>query len=96
MVKRPTPGGAPGDNGDDDNDERGGRGMRIDPLVKALLGHLPPPKSVWPPQERSKWIALLNEALGVIYRDAEPPKPAGQSHGAPAAQHQAGPVPPTR
>ena len=95
MVKRPTSGAAPGGDDNGDDNEMGGRGPRIDPLVKALLGHLPPSKSVWPPQERAKWVALLSEALGVIYRDAEPPKPAGQPHGAPA-QHQTGTVSPTR
>jgi hypothetical protein len=96
MAKRPTPGTAPGgdNNGDDDNDERGGRGMRIDPLIKSLLGHLPPSRSVWPPPERQKWVQLLAEILGVVYKDAEPPKPPGQS-GAASTQHPSGAVPPT-
>ena len=96
MVKRPTTpiGSGDDDNGNDD-DVRGGRGMRIDPLVKALLGHLPQAKTVWPPQERTKWLQLLGEALGVIYRDAEPPKPPGQP-GGPSAQHPPGSVPPAR
>lgn len=96
MVKRPTsPAGGADDNGDDDVELGGRRGLRVDPLVKALLGHLPPPKSTWPPQERQKWIALLSEALGVIYRDADPQPKPGTSGGA-TAQHPPGSLPTSR
>jgi hypothetical protein len=93
MVKKPTHASSDDDNNYEDDENGGKARMRIDPLIKALLGHLPASKSVWPPQERSKWIALLSEALGVIYRDAEPPK--GQP-GAATPQHPTGTVPTAR
>lgn len=73
---------------DDDNGTPVRRG-RVDPLIQALLGHLPAPHTVWPPQERQKWLGMLGDALGVIYKDAEPPRAPGQTpHGNP----QTGPV----
>lgn len=76
-AKRPHP-----PSNDDDN---GGPSRRrsVDPLIAALLGHLPAPHSVWPPAERQKWLGMLGDALGVIYKDTEPaPKPV-QGHGQP-------------
>jgi hypothetical protein len=96
MAKRSTPIG--GSDNDDGNDNEGRMSRRLDPLVRALLGHLPPSHSVWPPQERQKWITMLQEAFGVIYKDAEQVKPAGApiGTGTQATQHPSGPVPPTR
>lgn len=86
MVKRPSPSlGSDDEDGDNDVNRR-----RLDPLVRALLGHLPQAHAVWPPQERQKWLQLLSEAFGVIYKDApDPPKGA-----AGASQHTGGPVQP--
>jgi len=89
MVKRPTPSlGGDDDNGGNDDMNR----RRLDPLVRALLGHLPAAHGVWPPQERQKWIGLLSDVFGVIYKDApDPPKGA-----AGAGQHPGGPVQPPK
>ena len=65
MAKRPI--GNPTEKGND---------MRLDPLIKSLLGHLPAPKSVWPPQERQHWIQMLQNAFQVVYKDAPDPKGA--------------------
>lgn len=43
----------------------------IDPIIRALLAHLPPPKSVWPSNERDEWLNLLRGSFRFIYR--EPP-----------------------
>jgi hypothetical protein len=84
MKKPASPGG--GEN-EEDNGVRMTR--RLDPLVRALLGHLPQSHAVWPPQERQKWLQLLSEAFGVIYKDA-PDKP-GAGGGA-STQHPPGSI----
>jgi hypothetical protein len=92
MVKRPTPAVNDDNNGDDNGDEVVARfNRKIDPFVRALLNHLPPPKSVWPPADRQKWLQLLSESFGVIYKDAPDP-PKGAASGPP--QHPPGPVSP--
>ena len=85
MVKRPTA-IADDDNG---NERRGRRGL--DPLISALLSHMPAAHTVWSPPERQKWMSMLNDALAVIYKDAPDPKPERTS-GAP--QHPPGTVSP--
>jgi hypothetical protein len=78
MAKRPT-----STNNDDDEDNGEVRiVMRgLDPLVRALLKHLPPTKSVWSPADRQKWMAMLTDAFNVIYKDAPDPPKAGSSSG---------------
>lgn len=66
-----------------DLDEPTGRRGQVDPLVTALLGHLPPAHTVWPPPERQKWLDMLGDAFAVIYKDAEPPKGASDAKPAP-------------
>ena len=93
MVKRPAPKVGDDEPNGDENGNEGGRAVRkLDPLIRALLSHVPMPHSVWPPQERQKWIALLSEAFGVIYKDAPDP-PKGAAGG---TQHSSGPVSPPR
>lgn len=96
MVKKPSPQSGSSDLDDDDNGNEGGRTVRkLDPMVRALLGHLPQAKSVWPPAERQKWLQLLSDTFGVIYKDADPPviaKP-GQPSGT-TTQHPPGTVSP--
>ena len=87
MVKRPTPSM---ENDDDNGDNDVMNRRKLDPLVRALLGHLPVAHSVWPPQERQKWLQLLSEAFGVIYKDA--PDPPKDKPG--ASQHPPGSVSP--
>lgn len=83
MVKKPTSSSWDDDNGDDDKPHK------IDPLIQSLLGHLPKPHSVWPPQERKHWIDMLEGAFKVIYKD-QPAQQPGQAHG--GTQHSTGPV----
>jgi hypothetical protein len=93
MAKRPT--STASELEDDDNGNEGGRSLsrKLDPLVRALLGHLPPAHAVWPPADRAKWLQLLSEAFGVIYKDApDPPKTSPAS----GSQHPPGTVPPPR
>lgn len=77
------------DDDDDVSDSRSARGL--DPLVKALLGHLPKTHSVWPPQERQNWIKLLSDVLSVVYKDAPEKGATGGS-----TQHPGGTLPTSR
>lgn len=47
----------------------------IDPIIKALLTHLPPPGEVWPSEARILWVNLLTGSFQMIYREAEIPAP---------------------
>lgn len=69
----------------DNDDEGSSRRKGLDPLVAALLGHLPPAHTVWPPQDRQKWMDMLGDAFAVIYKDAEPPKGASDAKPAPGS-----------
>jgi transcriptional regulator with XRE-family HTH domain len=44
----------------------------VDPMVKALLSHLPTAGSVWPKADRKRWLALLEGSFDLIYKDNEP------------------------
>jgi len=48
----------------------------LDPIIEGLLLKLPEPGAYWPPQERAAWVALLQGALGVIYKDKPPDQQA--------------------
>ena len=43
----------------------------IDPIIRALLTHLPPPGDVWPKEARKLWLDLLTGSFGMIYREPE-------------------------
>ncbi len=53
-----------GASGPSDDDE-------IDPVITALLAHLPPRKTMWPKSEQDAWIELLRGSLRFIYYDEE-------------------------
>lgn len=42
---------------------------RVDPIVAGLLDHMPRPGSVWPAAQRKQFIALLEGAFELIYKD---------------------------
>lgn len=48
----------------------------IDPIIKALLTHLPPPGGVWPMEARKLWVDLLTGSFQMIYREPDPNLPA--------------------
>jgi hypothetical protein len=43
--------------------------MALDPLVDALLEHLPAPGDYWEPDERKLWLQLLELAFKLIYAE---------------------------
>ena len=48
----------------------------IDPIIAALLTHLPPPGEVWPKEARKLWVDLLTGSFQMIYREPDPNLPA--------------------
>jgi hypothetical protein len=56
--------------------------MELDPLIEALLEHLPAPGDFWPMEDRKLWLQILELSLKLIYSEhpnettAEPNEPA--------------------
>jgi hypothetical protein len=44
-------------------------GMALDPLIDALLEHLPAPGDYFAKDERQRWLKILEMALELIYVD---------------------------
>ncbi len=42
-----------------------------DPIVTMLLYYLPPSGSLWPAEDRARWLALAAAAFDVVYQDNE-------------------------
>ena len=63
----------PADEGKGDGGATGGQSgssdKKIDPIIRALLAHLPPPKSVWPNDAREAWLNLLKGSFALIYKE---------------------------
>jgi hypothetical protein len=61
-------------------------GMALDPLIDALLEHLPAPGDYFSPDDRKRWLEIMEKAFDLIYSDdpsgtdAEP----NTTHGDPA------------
>ena len=62
-------------------------GMALDPIIDALLEHLPAPGDYWPVADRKKWLQLIELAFDIVYDeqphetgDAEP-SPKLHPHG---------------
>jgi hypothetical protein len=57
-------------------------GMALDPIIDALLEHLPAPGDYFPKDDRKRWLQLVEMAFELIYDDqpsestAEPNEPA--------------------
>jgi hypothetical protein len=49
-----------------------GADYQLDPLIEALLGHLPAPGDVFLPADRKRWLAIMEQALGLVYLETEP------------------------
>lgn len=56
-------------------------GVELDPLIDALLEHLPPPGDYFSPEDRKLWLQILELAFKLIYLDQpqEQPPHAGQA-----------------
>ena len=46
--------------------------MELDPLIDALLEHLPAPGDHWPKDERALWLQILDLAFKLIYAEHGP------------------------
>lgn len=79
-----APSAAPLPNQKTDGD-RGGDGDEppLDPIIRGLIGRLPPPGSEWAEKERVLWLQILENSFRLVYRDsgegASPDPSAGSS-----------------
>ena len=44
----------------------------LDPIIEALLGHLPASGEVFPQPQRQLWLQIFTLSLQLIYPDKEP------------------------
>jgi hypothetical protein len=42
-------------------------GMELDPIVNALLEHLPPPGDYFSPDDRKLWLQMIELSFNLIY-----------------------------
>jgi hypothetical protein len=43
--------------------------MQLDPIVDALLEHLPAPGDYWHPEQRKLWLQILELSFKLIYNE---------------------------
>jgi hypothetical protein len=58
-------------------------GLELDPLIDALLEHLPAPGDYFSQEDRKLWLQILELSLKLIYEDqpqAEATEPAMHGH----------------
>lgn len=58
--------------------DNGPQGHELDPLIDALLEHLPAPGDPFPPEDRKLWMQILDLILKLIHPDAEPNEPGNE------------------
>jgi len=51
--------------------------MQLDPIVDAMLEHLPAPGDYWSKDDRALWLRMIELAFELIYNDEERPDDAG-------------------
>jgi hypothetical protein len=54
--------------------------MELDPIINALLEHLPPPGDYFSPDDRKRWLQIMELSFDMIY-DSEPQPMATDEHG---------------
>lgn len=42
-------------------------GAQLDPIIDALLEHLPAPGDYWPKDERKRWLQMMELSFDMIY-----------------------------
>jgi hypothetical protein len=72
MPKSPKYATAEPPNGEPD-------GLELDPIIEALLEHLPAPGDPWRTNDRKRWLQILEMALSLIY--PEEPEAMDAPHG---------------
>lgn len=50
-------------------------GLELDPLIDALLEHLPAPGDHWPKEDRTLWLQILDLSFKLIYSEHPPEQP---------------------
>lgn len=55
-----------------ESDLNGPEGQELDPLIDALLEHLPAPGDHWPMENRKLWLQILELAFKLIYEEQPP------------------------
>lgn len=53
----------------------------LDPLIDAMLDHLPAPGDVFEPEQRKLWLQILELAFKLIYLEQEEEPVGEQQHG---------------
>jgi hypothetical protein len=46
-----------------------GNNLELDPLIDALLEHLPAPGDHWPKENRTLWLQILDLSFKLIYSE---------------------------
>jgi hypothetical protein len=49
--------------------EEAPNGMALDPVIDAMLEHLPPPGDYWPKEDRKLWLQMIELAFELVYDD---------------------------
>jgi hypothetical protein len=62
-------------------------GAQLDPIIDALLEHLPAPGDYWAQDDRKRWLAMIELAFDMIYDDNETPPEATDAPVGPIRQH---------
>jgi hypothetical protein len=44
-------------------------GMGLDPIIDAMLEHLPAPGDYWSKADRKRWLAIIEQVFDLIYVD---------------------------
>lgn len=56
-------------------------GPELDPIIDALLDHLPPPGDYFPAEDRKLWLQILELAFKLIYDDQPQPEATDAPNG---------------
>ncbi|MBS3649682.1 hypothetical protein KEU06_13800 [Pseudaminobacter sp. 19-2017] len=71
-----TPPPSVSENAESNRSSSGGGGgdlpPELDPIIRGLIGRLPPAGSVWPKAKRKLWLQILENSFDLVYED-EPP-----------------------
>jgi hypothetical protein len=59
--------------------QESGPTLELDPIIDALLEHLPAPGDYWAKDERKRWLAMIELAFDMIYDD-QPPEQGDAMH----------------
>lgn len=55
--------------------EAANNGMQLDPIVDAMLEHLPAPGDYWSKDDRALWLRMIELAFELIYEEEPQPEP---------------------